>query len=363
MGFGPCALENMGLGTEFWKGRRVLVTGHTGFKGSWLSEWLLALGADVAGYALAPPTDPALFDQLGLGRRLKHQIGDIRDLRFFRACAEAHDPEVVFHLAAQPLVRYSYQAPIETYEVNVLGTAHVLDVCRGLPRLRAVVVVTTDKCYENHEWLWGYREVDRLGGHDPYSSSKACTEILADSFRRSFFQAGAHIASARAGNVIGGGDWATDRLIPDVARAVRKREEVVIRYPDSIRPWQHVLEPLHGYLALAEALCGPGGRQFAESWNFGPDDQDARPVRWIMEYMSRAWPEFSRWRTDERAHPHEAGYLRLDCSKAHARLQWRPRLSLEQALKLTVEWYSAHQRGDDLRALTGRQIHDFSQLI
>lgn len=356
------------MNRDFWKGRRVLVTGHTGFKGAWLSEWLLALGAQPAGYALAPPTRPALFDQLALARRMTHQLGDIRELESAKRVFQEINPEIVFHLAAQPLVRYSYEAPIETYAVNVLGTAHVLEACRALPSLRAIVVITTDKCYENREWHWGYRENETLGGYDPYSSSKACSELVTDSYRRSFFSGEntineAKVASARAGNVIGGGDWAADRLIPDAIRAFEAGLPAAIRYPNSVRPWQHVLEPLHGYLMLAERLCGLDGNSFAEAWNFGPEPSDAMPVHWVMDRISALWSGGATWRHDSQIHPHEAGYLKLDCTKAHALLGWRPTLNLDEALKLTVDWYRVHFQKGDLRATTGQQIDHYMQSI
>lgn len=357
----------MAIALEFWRGRRVLITGHTGFKGAWLSEWLLALGAVPTGFALAPATQPALFDQLGLDKRMAHNLGDIRDLDRLRTFMKEADPEVVFHMAAQPLVRYSYEVPVETYAVNVLGAAHVLDVCRSLSRLRAVVVITTDKCYENREWHWGYRENEPLGGHDPYSSSKACAELVTDSYRRSFFNREQHgnvarVASARAGNVIGGGDWAADRLIPDAFRAFISGSPVAIRYPDSIRPWQHVLEPLHGYLRLAEALSGKDGGRFAEAWNFGPEERDAKPVRWVMDRLCALCPNHPGWRADVQPHPHEAGSLKLDCAKAHARLDWWPSLDLNRALQLTAEWYLAHARDADLQAITRQQVDYYMTL-
>lgn len=356
------------MNLSFWNNKKILVTGHTGFKGAWLCEWLLALGSKPSGYALPPSTKPALFDQLGLAKRITHTLGDIRELNQISAFMQAADPEIVFHMAAQPLVRYSYEAPIETYAVNVLGTAHVLEACRTLPSLRAVVVITTDKCYENREWHWGYRENEPLGGHDPYSSSKACAELVTTSYRRSFFGKGnnanaANVASARAGNVIGGGDWAADRLIPDAVRAFEAGQPVEIRYPDAVRPWQHVLEPLHGYLRLAEALCGKEGDRYAEAWNFGPAERDAQPVRCVVDRLSALWPGAPGWRAPAGAHPHEAGYLKLDCARAHARLDWRPALSLDRALQLTADWYLTHTRGGDLRAATRRQLDEYTQLI
>lgn len=351
---------------DFWRGRRVFLTGHTGFKGAWLSEWLLDLGADLTGYALAPPTRPALFEQLGLVGRMRHHIGDINDRAALQAAMCEADPQIVLHLAAQPLVRDSYADPIGTYQTNVMGAAHVLEVCRHLPQLAAVVVVTTDKCYENREWHWGYREDEAMGGFDPYSSSKACTELVTAAYRRSFFQPDAkgqavQIGSARAGNVIGGGDWARDRLIPDAMRAFSKGESVQIRYPESIRPWQHVLEPLGGYLRLAECLVREPDGRFAEGWNFGPADHDAVPVRQVLDRLCRNWPGAS-WEAVGGDHPHEAGFLKLDCSKARARLDWTPKLDLDTALDWTRQWYQAANKQDDLRALTAQQIADYQNL-
>lgn len=356
----------MSLG--FWKGRKVLVTGHTGFKGGWLCEWLLSLGSEPRGYALPPRTQPALFDQLRLAERMLCQFGDVRQLEQLRAFTRAADPEIVFHLAAQPLVRYSYEAPIETYSVNVLGTAHLLEACRNLPRLRAVVVIATDKCYENRDGQQAYRESDPLGGHDPYSSSKACAELVVDSYRRSFFSNAAsasqvRVGSARAGNVIGGGDWAADRLIPDVIRAFLGGTQVLVRYPESVRPWQHVLEPLHGYLMLAEALWGMDGMAYAEAWNFGPDARDARTVREIMEQLCRIWPSAPGWRVDGGQHAHEARHLTLDSSKARARLGWSSAFSLEEALRATAEWYQVYASGGDAHSVTRRQIAHYTKLI
>lgn len=355
----------MALNHAFWRGRGVFLTGHTGFKGAWLAQWLLELGAKVSGYALAPTTDPALFDQLGLARALVHHVADVRDAVTLKQAIAAAQPEVVFHLAAQPLVRQSYADPLETYGVNVMGTANLLEACRELDGLRAVVVVTTDKCYENREWHWGYREIDRLGGHDPYSNSKACAELVTDAYRRSFFGAPgrAHVGSARAGNVIGGGDWAADRLVPDAMRAFSANRRVTIRYPGATRPWQHVLEPLHGYLLLAEALCSDDGRRYAEAWNFGPRDGDAQPVRVVIDALSRLWPGSPGWSQEAAPQPHEAGQLKLDCSKAHVRLHWQPTLLLEQSLALTVDWYRAVMAGGDAAALTRRHIANYMTLI
>lgn len=344
----------------FWHGRRVLVTGHTGFKGSWLCLWLKSLGAEVHGYALPPPTDPALFEVAKIGDVLStSEIGDLRDGEVLSAAVRRVRPEVVFHLAAQPLVRYSYRAPVETYAVNVMGTVHLLETVRQNDCVRAVVSVTTDKCYENREWPWGYRENEPLGGHDPYSSSKACAELVSAAYRASFLAAsGVALATARAGNVIGGGDWAQDRLLPDFLRAVDAGDILTIRSPGAIRPWQHVLEPLSGYLLLAEALVA-GGAQAAEPWNFGPVDDDARPVGWILDQLAARVPEL-RWQCDSAEQPHEANFLKLDSSKARARLGWAPRWRLDKALDMTIAWHRAWRQGGDMRSVSLAQIADYA---
>jgi CDP-glucose 4,6-dehydratase len=354
-------VEGVGVTSQFWRGRRVFVTGHTGFKGSWLCLWLQRLGADVTGYALAPATRPSLFESASVARGMHSVIGDIRDGVKLREAMTTAQPEVVIHMAAQALVRESYASPVETYSVNVVGTAQVLDTVRACPAVRAVVSVTTDKCYENCEWHWGYRENDRLGGHDPYSSSKAGAELVTAAYRSSYFTSAGRpvaVATGRAGNVIGGGDWSRDRLIPDILAAIQAREPVRIRYPDAIRPWQHVLEPLSGYLALAERLGGDKGQAYAEPWNFGPADNDARPVRWIVEQLLERWGS-GTWLIDAQPQQHEAAYLKLDCSKARARLAWQPRWHLADALDSIVEWQRGHMRGDDARALTLSQIARF----
>lgn len=355
----------MKLDGAVWRGRRVLVTGHTGFKGGWLSIWLANLGAKVAGYSLEPPTNPSFFETAHVGEILDDHRGDIRDTAAMREAVERLDPQVVFHLAAQSIVKEGYRAPVDTYATNVVGTASVLDACRHAPSLEAVVVITTDKCYENREWDRGYVESDALGGHDPYSNSKACAELVTDSFRRSFFAGRTRrvgLATARAGNVIGGGDWAADRLIPDLVRAVGKNEKALIRNPQATRPWQHVLEPLHGYLLLAQALMSrPDG--FSEAWNFGPDPGGDRAVREVVEMLARLWHGKVRWSVDEAEHPHEAGKLMLDSAKAHERLGWRPRLGFEDAIRLTAEWYDAFLSGG--RALRGEseaQVRYYSSL-
>ncbi len=349
--------------TGAWRGRRVLVTGHTGFKGGWLGLWLTSMGAKVGGYALDPPTEPSFFTACAMQELVQDVRGDIRDLVATRRALEDFAPDVVFHLAAQPIVRDGYRAPVETYATNVVGTASVLDACRHVPAVRAIVVVTTDKCYENREWVWGYRESDALGGHDPYSNSKACTELVSDSFRRSFFSRAAPpvgLATARAGNVIGGGDWAADRLIPDLVRAMIERREAVIRNPGATRPWQHVLEPLSGYLALAERLL-EDAPAFSEGWNFGPDEGGDQPVGAVVERFARHWPGKLRWSVDGAAQPHEAGRLMLDSTKARSRLGWKPRLPLDDALRLTAEWYDAFMGGKGrLRQASEEQIRYYS---
>jgi CDP-glucose 4,6-dehydratase len=351
---------------SFWRDKKVFVTGHTGFKGSWLTLWLKALGARVTGYALAPDTSPNLFDLARVGDGVESIIADIRDRQRLLSAIKSAAPEIVIHMAAQPLVRASYVNPVETYETNVLGTVHLLDAIRHVTGVRSVVIVTTDKCYENREWEWGYRENEAMGGYDPYSSSKGCAELVTAAYRKSFFNPstysthGVAIASARAGNVIGGGDWAADRLIPDIMRAITKGETVNIRNPHAIRPWQHVLEPLSGYLVLAEGLYSEGIRH-AEAWNFGPNDSDAQPVQAIVERLTAQWGDDARWQLDGGDHPHEATYLKLDCSKARSRLGWRPRWSLDRALDEIVAWYKAAARGEDTRSITLAQIDEYTQ--
>jgi CDP-glucose 4,6-dehydratase len=352
----------------FWEGRKVFLTGHTGFKGSWLSLWLHRLGAQVSGYSLAPHTSPSLFALAHVDQLVQSALADIRDYGSLAARLAASAPEVVFHLAAQPLVRRSYADPVETFAVNVIGTAHLLQAVRSVPSVRAVVVVTTDKCYENRNWHWGYRENDRLGGHDPYSSSKACTELVVASFRDSFFApaAGATqapaVASARAGNVIGGGDWADDRLLPDLVRAAKAGVPVMIRNPDAVRPWQHVLEPLDGYLLLAQRLC-EYSTAYAQAWNFGPESTDVRTVGWVADRFATLWGAGAAWRQDPGVHPHEARLLHLDIAKARVQLDWRPRWSTDDALRATVDWYSHVHAGADPRRVTLEQIEQFEQLL
>jgi CDP-glucose 4,6-dehydratase len=365
MGFESSAVED--LVTASWRDRRVFVTGHTGFKGGWLSLWLSALQAQVCGYALDPSGEPNLFDALRLGELVEDRRGDIRDANMLSQCMGNFAPEVVFHLAAQPLVRDSYADPVGTYMTNVIGTANVLEAVRRTPSVRAVIVITTDKCYRNNEWLWGYREIDPLGGHDPYSSSKACVEILAASFRDSYFPESAGdrrvaIATARAGNVIGGGDWSTDRLIPDLIRGFIGNVPVHIRFPNAVRPWQHVLEPLAGYLLLAHKLF-VGEKGFAEAWNFGPTEEGSLTVAEIASAMAERWGSGATWTQDRSSNPHEANLLRLDSSKARSRLLWKPRLTMAQSLDWIMSWFQAWKRGEDMRALTLEQISAYSSLF
>lgn len=351
-----------------WAGRRVLITGHTGFKGSWLSLWLRQKGAELCGIALDPPSIENLFKDANVEQGMNSVIGDIRSADLLNQTFAEHRPEIVFHLAAQPLVRASYDDPLGTYATNVMGTANVLDAARHTNSVRAIVVITTDKCYENREWVWPYRESDRLGGYDPYSNSKACAELVVSSYRNSFFNPasysrhGVALASVRAGNVIGGGDWAEDRLIPDIIRAFIQDRPVQIRNPHAIRPWQHVLEPLRGYLAVAESLCEKGTAD-GEPWNFGPEQTDAQPVEWIVAEVKQLWSAGVQWQRNEYPQPHEASYLKLDWSKAAERLGWRPRLRLKQALALTVSWYQAKLEGQEMRAFTLGQIEQYEELL
>lgn len=341
----------------FWRGKRVLLTGHTGFKGSWLSLWLQSLGAQLHGLALEPPTRPALFEVARVAEGMAHQVLDIRDFEALRACLQRLQPEIVIHMAAQPLVRLSYQQPVETFATNVMGTVHLLEAARQAGSVRALVNVTTDKCYENREWLWGYREGEPLGGHDPYSSSKACAELVSSAYRSSFLQAqGLALATARAGNVIGGGDWALDRLVPDILRALEQRLPVDIRNPHAVRPWQHVLEPLAGYLLLAERLWQQDG-DVARAWNFGPSDEDAWPVQSVVERLCALWGRGAQWRLQPGEHPHEAHFLKLDTSQARQRLGWAPRWGLETALARITDWHQAWLEGADMRTVCLQQIH------
>ena len=344
---------------KFWRGKRVLMTGHTGFKGSWLSLWLQSMGAELRGVALDAPTTPSLFKVARVEYGMDHCVADIRDYEKLRGLVADFRPEILIHMAAQPLVRLSYQQPIETYATNVMGTVHVLEAARKAGSVRAVVNITTDKCYDNKEWVWGYREDEPMGGHDPYSNSKGCAELVSSAYRKSFLQSeGIAMATARAGNVIGGGDWALDRLVPDILHALENQQPVQIRNPHAIRPWQHVLEPLSGYLLVAESLY-ENGQKHAEGWNFGPMDEDARPVQWIVESLCKSWGQGATWIQQPGDHPHEASYLKLDISKARQRLHWGPRWSLQTALTRITEWHRAWLSGVDMQAYCLQQIQNY----
>lgn len=350
-----------------WKGRRVFITGHTGFKGSWLTLWLHRLGATVCGYSLAPPSQPSLFEVARVRDLAEHVEGDVCEHQRLQAAMQMFSPEIVLHLAAQSLVRRSYSEPVLTYATNVMGTVNILESIRHTQSVKAAILVTTDKCYENREWQWGYRENDRLGGHDPYSNSKACAELVSAAYRDSFFPIndlnshGVAVATARAGNVVGGGDWACDRLIPDLMRGFVAGEKVLIRNPNAIRPWQHVLEPLRGYLQLAEKLLA-GEQDFASAWNFGPAEEDARPVKWIVEKIASQWSPTASWKLDKGPHPHEATYLKLDCARARNVLGWSPLLSLSDTLEFIIEWYKHWQGGSDMQQVTLDQIAAYQRL-
>lgn len=345
----------------FWKNKKVLITGHTGFKGSWLSLWLQSKDARVIGYALSPPTEPSFFKIGKISEGMTSIMGDVRDLEHLKTIITKYQPEIAIHMAAQPLVRYSYENPVETYSTNVMGTVNLLEAVRQTNSVKVILIITSDKCYENKEWLYGYRENDPMGGYDPYSSSKGCAELISAAYRSSYFSKkdfqnnGVVVASARAGNVIGGGDWALDRLIPDIMNAIIQKRPVVIRNPNAIRPWQHVMEPLEGYLCLVEKLW-KHGPEYAEGWNFGPNDEDCKPVSWIVTNLTRLWTTNIEWKLDPGETPHEATYLKLDCSKTKHRLGWSPKLNLNTAIELVVEWYEALLRKSDMRKFSESQI-------
>ncbi len=343
---------------EFWQGKRVFLTGHTGFKGSWLSLWLVSLGATVKGYALQPPTSPSLYNEAKIDTIIESQFGDIRDQEILYESMTVFNPDILIHMAAQPLVRYSYDEPIETYEVNVIGTAKVLEVARSCANLKAIVNITTDKCYENDGRVQGYGENDPMGGYDPYSSSKGCAELVTSAYRRSYLQEqGIGLASVRSGNVIGGGDWADDRLIPDILRSFEQNESVVIRNPKATRPWQHVLEPLSGYLVLAQELFN-NQEAYAEGWNFGPNEQEAKPVDWILDKMISKWPN-SSWEIDKNASPHEASFLKLDISKAKSKLGWSPIWKLDHTLDKIISWQRSWLNKEDMPIVCLAEINEY----
>lgn len=364
-GLGPLGMTPASaVDRDFWRGRKVFLTGHTGFKGSWMCLWLHGMGAEVTGYALPPPTEPSLFVLCGIGRLVRSVTADVRDPSSLRDALRSSGAEIVIHMAAQPIVRESYKVPVETFDVNVMGTVHLLESVRACASVRAVVNVTTDKCYENREWIWGYRENDPMGGSDPYSASKACSEIVTAAYRNSYFHPSEHtrhgvaVASARAGNVIGGGDWAPDRLLPDCVRFLLRDEAIPVRNPAAVRPWQHVLEPLCGYLLLAQRLVEEGPA-YAEGWNFGPSDEDALPVEWLVRTFCAEWGGRAAYVVDKGPHPPESRYLKLDCSKARQRLGWVPRWNLACALRKVVEWTRTYAGGGDVRAVCLRQIADY----
>ena len=345
----------------FWRGRRVLVTGHTGFKGGWLCLWLQAMGARVGGLSVDIPTDPSLYELARVGDGMEADVrADVRDFAAVADATRSLSPEVLIHMAAQPLVRRSFAEPRETFETNVMGTVNVLEAARSTPGLRVVVIVTSDKCYENRGWEWGYREDEAMGGHDPYSSSKGAAELVVAAYRRSYFSApdGPRVASVRAGNVIGGGDWAPERLIPDLVGAALRDETLRIRNPTAVRPWQHVASPLSGYLLLAQSLWS--SPELAGGWNFGPEEHDAQSVAWIVERMQNHWSGKPLWEADPGPHPHEAAYLKLDSSRARLRLGWRPAVSLSDGLASIVDWYQALQAGADMRDVTLRQLRELA---
>lgn len=349
---------------SFWDGKRVFITGHTGFKGSWISLWLQSMGAIVHGYSLPAPTNPSLFEVAGVAGGMESEFGDIRDYPQLFQSIDKFRPDIIFHMAAQPLVRLSYLEPVETYSTNVMGTVHLLEAVRHTQGVKAVVNITSDKCYDNKEWVWSYRENEAMGGYDPYSNSKGCAELVTSAYRNSYFNPnsyhkhGVAVATVRAGNVIGGGDWALDRIVPDILKAFEQAQPVIIRNPHAIRPWQHVLEPLSGYLLLAQNLF-INGAEYADAWNFGPNESDATPVSEIVEQMVSLWGEGAAWLLDGGEHPHEANYLKLDCSKAKMKLQWQPRWDLNTTLSRIIKWHKAWLNKDDMNAYCIQEINEY----
>lgn len=362
------AVESLAMNFNFWQGKRVFLTGHTGFKGSWLSIWLKSLGAEVTGYSLKPNTKLNLFEEAKLDKSMISIIGNILDLENLQKSIKNANPDIVIHMAAQALVQNSYKNPVETFSTNVMGTVNLLEAVRNSNGIKVVIIITSDKCYENKEWNWGYRENEPLGGYDPYSSSKACAEIITAAYRTSYFNEnqynnhGLALATARAGNVIGGGDWAENRLIPDILKAFEKEEQVRIRKPKAIRPWQHVLEPLRGYLILAEHLFH-SGTNYAEAWNFGPDEKDVKSVLWITENMAKMWDKKIKWKIDEEEDYHEANFLKLDSSKARVKLNWKPILEVKDSLQLVIDWSKKRKLNNNVFDLTLEQIKNYELLI
>lgn len=355
------------MNNKFWEGKRVLITGHTGFKGSWLSLWLQSKGVHTIGYSLPPPTSPSLFEVARVAEGMSSLTGDIRDLEYLRSVIAEYKPEIVIHMAAQSLVRFSYDNPVDTYSTNVMGTVNVLEAARQSDSVKVVLIITSDKCYENKGWVWGYREGDPMGGHDPYSSSKGCAELVTSAYCRSYFSNncsghGVAVATTRAGNVVGGGDWAPDRLIPDIMNAFMENRPPVIRYPNAIRPWQHVLEPLRGYLQLAERLWNQE-KELSGAWNFGANDNDSRSVSWVADHLTNLWGGAARWEKDSSQHLHEAACLKLDCSKAKSLLGWSPKLDLTTTLEWIVEWYRAYLQYKNMRLVTEAEISRFENIL
>jgi CDP-glucose 4,6-dehydratase len=353
------------MNDNFWMGKKVLITGHTGFKGSWLCTWLRLMGAEVTGFSLPPKSDPNLFTVAEVERNIRSIIGNIQNYSELKNAITSSDPEIIFHMAAQAFVRYSYVQPVETYLTNVMGTVNLLEAVRSAESVKTIVNVTTDKCYEDQDWVWGYREIDRLGGYDPYSSSKTCSEIVTSAYRSSFFtnsERQISIATARAGNVIGGGDWSADRLIPDAIKAFNNNNVLNIRNPNAIRPWQHVLEPLAGYLKLAEKLC-TSGDQYAGAWNFGPNDVDAISVESIIKIMASNWKQEVKTKVSKGNHPHETNVLKLDNTKSKEKLQWKPRLSINKSIELVLEWNNAYIAGEKMKRVTENQIENYMKAI
>jgi len=354
------------MDASFWRGKRVFVTGHSGFKGAWLCVLLRQMGAEVTGLSLDPPSQPSLAEVIHLDELVTSRRGDVRSMGEVQSALEQSSAEIVIHMAAQSLVRESYRDPITTYITNVIGTANVLQAARSLQGLRVIVNVTSDKCYENRESETGYQETDALGGYDPYSNSKACAELVTDAFRKSFYSpsaggSSAAVASVRAGNVIGGGDWGVARLMPDLVRSFSQGKEAVIRYPNAVRPWQHVLEPLSGYLTVAE-FCWRKGSEYAEAWNFGPAEESMKPVSWVADRFAQSWGTDAKWVRESAVQPHETTCLRLDSTKAHQRLNWEPCIPIEKALEWTVEWYREFYDGADARTLTTEQVRTYLSL-